>query len=66
MTIKNRLAKLEKQTQPEKAGDVFTVRKVNYRAGIIEGVQDTPGAIPVKLVDYMRRNDEHKEQTSET
>lgn len=66
MTIKNRIAKLEKTRHEHPAGDVFTVRKVDYRAGIVEGVEDAPGDIPLRLVDYTQRNDDHKDPTNET
>lgn len=58
MSIKNRIEKLEKHTQPEKIGDVFTVRKINYRAGIVPGVEDAPDAIPLRLVEVKPREGE--------
>ena len=52
MTIKNRLAQLEKQTQQAPKIDPYAIRKINYRSGIIEGVNDEPAdAIPLRIVD---------------
>lgn len=67
MTIKNRLQKLEK-TRRERpaAGDTWKIRAVDYRAGIVTGIDADADAIPVKFVDYMQRNDDHKNPTNET
>lgn len=58
MNHKSRLAKLEKRTRPEAPRDLLTVRKVNYRAGIVEGVEAAPDAIPLRLVDVKPREGE--------
>lgn len=66
MTIKNRLQKLERKQKTEvKAGEVFTVRRIDYRAGIVPGVDDPPGAlIAVRLVTPKQEDakHEHKDQ----
>lgn len=44
--------------------DAWGVRAVNYRAGIVPGFDDPEDtdAIPIRLVEYMQRNDDHKDQ----
>lgn len=58
MTIKNRIAKLEKKNKAEvKAGDVFTVRRIDYRADIDPEVKAAGGAIPVRFVDMTAKGE---------
>ena len=64
MTIKKRLAQLEKQTQQAPKIDPYAIRKINYRSGIIEGVNDEPpDAIPLRIIEV---NNVTKEQNQTT
>lgn len=67
---KTRLAKLEKKLEKQadrpQNGDVWRVRVVNYRAGIVPEIKEPAGVIPTKFIDYTRRNDDHKDPTNET
>ena len=61
MNHKNRLAKLEEQRTKKGAAplDTLKIRKVNYRSGIIAGVNEDPAdAIPLRIVKV---NHESKE-----
>lgn len=58
---KARISKLEKRTRPEPPRDLFTVRKIDYRADIVEGVEAAPGSIPVVLVDLKPREVTHEQ-----
>ena len=49
--LHNRVKRLEAHKTAPALRDVFTVRPVNYRAGIMPGIQDAPGAIPLRIVD---------------
>jgi hypothetical protein len=64
MTTKTRLAKLEKDTKTNQARPqdiILGAKKIDYRAGIVPGVPDAPGSIPVRFVDWMERNYDNKE-----
>lgn len=64
MSIKNRLDRLEKQRQQAAPQiDPLEVRKIDYRAGIADGVPSAPGSIPVRFVDTKQEAaHEHKKQ----